>query len=63
MVCDILLLEPIRFMFITQMQLIDEIISVHYLSNCELRKKHKIRNKIPISHILFSLFKQYNEAL
>jgi flagellin-specific chaperone FliS len=63
MSCDILLLEPIRFMFMTQMHLIDDIVSIHSIFNDELKNKHKMKNKMPISHTMFSLFKDYNENL
>lgn len=61
--CDILLLEPIRFMFLTQMHLIDDVVSIHSCASDELKNKHKMKNKMPISHTMFSLFKDYNENL
>ena len=60
---DTLLLEPIRFMLLTQMHLIDDIITIHSCTRDELKNNHKLRNKLPISHTIFTLFKDYNETL
>lgn len=61
--CDLLLLEPIRFMLLTQMHLIDDIVSIHSCISTEIKNKHKMKSKLPIGHTIFSLFKDYNENL